>query len=125
MNQVISQELTDICKKKLIQMRQDLMNRARTLRSDFTANEKSTGDEIDQAVAYLAEHHFLVSQDRLRHQLLEINYALSRIENGRFGICEETDEPIETERLLALPFTRLSIEGAEIRETAERRFART
>ena len=45
------------------------------------------------------------------------------MEQGIFGICEETEEQIEIERLLALPWTRLSIEGAEIREAVRKRFA--
>lgn len=124
MNQVLSQDLIRECQVRLLRMRQDLLNRARHIREEFSANDKNSGDEIDQTVAHLAEHHFLIAQERVRHQLIEINYALARIENGRFGFCEETDEPIEAERLLALPYTRLSIEGAEIRESSERRFAR-
>jgi DnaK suppressor protein len=50
--------------------------------------------------------------------------ALSRIESGTYGICEETEEQIEHERLLAIPWTRLSIEGAEIRESIKKRYAR-
>ena len=124
LSQGLSQDIVQECHTRLIKMRQELLNRSRNIRQEFTANDKNSGDEIDQAVAHLAEHHFLVTQDRLRHQLIEINYALSRIENGRFGFCEETDEPIEAERLLALPYTRLSLEGAEIRESSQRRFAR-
>jgi len=55
---------------------------------------------------------------------MEIEMALGRIENGTYGICEETEEPIETDRLLAIPWTRLSIEGAELRESLGRRYAR-
>ncbi|PIS10586.1 MAG: molecular chaperone DnaK, partial [Bdellovibrio sp. CG10_big_fil_rev_8_21_14_0_10_47_8] len=96
---------------------------ARSGRAEFAANDKNSGDEIDQTVAQLAEHHFLVSQERVRRQLLEIEFALARIEAGQFGICEETQEPIEIDRLLAIPYTRLSIEGAEIREMSQRKFA--
>ena len=63
--------------------------------------------------------------DRLRSQLYEIESALGRIENGSFGMCEETEEIIEVERLRAIPWTRLSIEGAEIRESVNKRYART
>mgnify|MGYP000852469493 FL=1 len=69
-------------------------------------------------------NQYLIIQDRIRHQLMEIEYALARIENGSFGICEETFEPIEGDRLLAIPYTRLSIEGAEIREQHSKKFAR-
>jgi DnaK suppressor protein len=62
--------------------------------------------------------------DRLRSQLIEIESALARIENGSFGVCEETEEYIEPERLRAIPWTRLSIEGAEIRESVNKKYAR-
>ena len=79
---------------------------------------------MDQTVALLAENHFLISQERMRTQILEIEQALARIENGTYGICEETEEPIEVDRLFAVPWTRLSIEGAEIQEAMLRKFAR-
>jgi DnaK suppressor protein len=60
----------------------------------------------------------------MRTQLLEIEMALSRMEQGTFGVCEETEEVIEADRLLAIPWTRLSIEGAELREAVSRKFAR-
>jgi DnaK suppressor protein len=56
--------------------------------------------------------------------LIEIEFALARIENGQYGVCEETEEFIEHERLLAIPWTRFSIEGAEIRESSEFQRAR-
>jgi DnaK suppressor protein len=124
MSHGISQELVTECKRKLLLLKQDLLNRVRNSHMEFSAQEKSSGDEIDQTVAQLAENSFLISQERLRKQLLEIEFALARIQNGNFGICEETQEPIESERLLALPYTRLSIEGAEIREAMGRRYAR-
>jgi DnaK suppressor protein len=92
-------------------------------RRDYFSRDKG-GDEGDQSMAALAETDFLNSQDRLRKQILEIELALSRIERGVFGICEETEEAIEIERLLAIPWTRLSIEGAEIQDTMSKRFAK-
>ena len=124
MTRLQGNELTKTCREKLLAMKSELMNRARTLRSEFSATEKTGGDEIDQSLAQIAEEHFLLNQDRMRGQLLEIEWALARIENGEFGICEETQEPIETARLLALPYTRLSIEGAEIRERVLRKMTR-
>ena len=72
----------------------------------------------------LAEQEMLNLNDRLRSQLFEIESALGRIESGSFGMCEETEEPIEVERLKAIPWTRLSIEGAELRESVNKRYAR-
>jgi len=124
MKTTLSQQTISECRKKLVMMRQDILNRVRMSQLDFGHIEKSGGDEVDQTVAQLAENHFLISQERMRTQLLEIEYALARIENGTYGICEETEEPIEVDRLFAVPWTRLSIEGAEIQEATLRKFAR-
>ncbi|MES2856174.1 MAG: TraR/DksA C4-type zinc finger protein [Bdellovibrionota bacterium] len=113
------------CRTKLLDAKRDLMNRVRSARAEFQTFDKSGGDEADQTMNLMAENDFLTSQSRLKDQLLEIEFALARIDGGRFGICEETEEPIEEERLRALPWTRLSIEGAEIREANQRRYART
>lgn len=123
-NQMISETVLKQCRIKLLNLKQDLLNRIRTNYLEFKNVDKASGDEIDQSVAHLEEHSFLISQERLKTQILEIEMALSRIERGTFGICEETEEIIETERLLAVPWTRLSIEGAEIRESMSRKYAR-
>ncbi|MES2964607.1 MAG: TraR/DksA family transcriptional regulator [Bdellovibrionota bacterium] len=112
------------CKMALLETKRNIMNRVMRSRAEYQALDKNGGDEADQTMALLAENDFLTSQSRLKEQLLEIELALARIENGRYGICEETEEPIEQERLRALPWTRLSIEGAEIRESVRRKFAR-
>jgi DnaK suppressor protein len=44
------------------------------------------------------------------------------MENGSYGTCEETGEDIEEKRLLAIPWTRLSLEGAEVREREQKRY---
>ncbi|MFN7728669.1 MAG: TraR/DksA family transcriptional regulator [Bdellovibrio sp.] len=120
----LSSDLIVECKRRLLTLKQDLLNRFRSGHMEFAAHEKASGDEIDQTMAQLAENNFLAGQERLRTQLMEIDYALARIQNGTFGTCEETGEPIEHDRLLALPYTRLSIEGAEMRESVGRRYAR-
>lgn len=124
MTQTLSRDIVEECRRKLLLMRQDLLNRARSVRAEFSANDKNVGDEADQTVAQLAENSFLIAQERIRTQLMEIDFALNRIDIGNFGVCEETEELIEEERLLAIPYTRLSIEGAEIREASMKRFAR-
>lgn len=115
--------LITTCKMKLLKMKADLINRAKQSTDHFNQIDKSSGDEIDQSAAHQEEHAFLVNQFRLKEQLIEIEFALSRIELGTYGVCEETEEKIETERLLAIPWTRLSIEGAEIRENAQKKYA--
>ncbi|MEK6774603.1 MAG: TraR/DksA family transcriptional regulator [Bdellovibrionota bacterium] len=122
---LLTLDLVNECKKRLLTMKQDLLNRIRTSASGFVVADRAGGDEIDLTVALLEEHSFLINHERLRHQLMEIEFALARIEQGTFGFCEETEEPIEVERLIAIPWTRLSIEGAELREALGRKFART
>ncbi len=119
----ISEGLIRECKDKLLQTKTNLLNRVKEAKLNFDNDDKG-GDEADQTVRVLAEQEFLNMTDRLRNQLMEIESALARIENGTFGLCEETDEIIEPERLRAIPWTRLSIEGAEMRESMNKRFAR-
>ena len=49
--------------------------------------------------------------------LEKVLMALKRMESGEYGICEQTGEKIELNRLHSLPWTTLSIEGAEIEES--------
>lgn len=119
---MIDTKIIALCKQKLLTAKSELLNRARAHFADLKERETG-GDEADQSVSLLAENQLFVAQQRIRFQLLEIEHALLRIERGTYGICEETDEPIEMERLIAIPWTRLSIEGAEMREAQESRRA--
>jgi len=119
----ISEELVGECRQRLVQAKAEILNRVKESRLNLDNDDKG-GDEADQTVRVLAEAEFLNMHERLRSQLFEIESALGRIENGSFGLCEETEEIIEPERLRAIPWTRLSIEGAEIRESMNKRYAR-
>ncbi len=110
-------------KKRLVLKRADLINRLRQQGDQIKNGFDLRGDEIDQAVAVQSENATHAFQNKVKEELFEIELALSRMEQGTFGICEETEELIETERLMALPWTRLSIEGAELREAVRKRFA--
>ena len=115
--------IINVCKETLLNTKANLLNRVRENHAEYNSQE-SGGDEADLAVHVLAEDQFLRTQDRLRSQLLDIEIALAKISKGEYGICEETEEPIEVERLLAIPWTRLSVEGAEIREELSKRYAK-
>jgi DnaK suppressor protein len=121
----LTREILEKCKTKLINSKAELLNRVRESRHDLhNADDNKGGDEGDQTLRALAEAEFLSMHERLRKQLLEIESALARLEKGLYGICEETEEMIEPDRLLAIPWTRLSIEGAEIRESIGKKYAR-
>lgn len=113
----LSEQTIQVCRTKLLDLKSQVLNQAKSMAANFNMVDKSRGDESDLSAAHQEEHNFLIAQTRMKAQLLEIEIALARIESGNYGICEETDELIETERLLAIPWTRLSIEGAEIRES--------
>lgn len=119
----VESKLVQECKRRLLTAKTDILNRVKDTRKELHFEDKG-GDEADQTVRVLAEAETLTLHDRLRSQLLEIELALSRIQSGTYGICEETEEKIEHDRLLAIPWTRLSIEGAEIRESVKKRYAR-
>lgn len=121
----LSKETLEKCKRVLIEKKAEILNRVKTAREELNnADDNKGGDEGDQTLRALAESEFLSMNERLRSQLAEIEMALARIESGTYGVCEETEEPIEHDRLLAIPWTRLSIEGAEIRESMMKRYAR-
>ena len=121
----VTRDLVEKCKAKLLQSKAEILNRVRESRHDlYNSEDAKGGDEGDQTLRALAESEFLSMHERLRKQLMEIESALSRIEKGLYGICEETEEVIGPERLLAIPWTRLSIEGAEIRESLGKKYAR-
>lgn len=123
-NSVLNSQIISECRQKLVLMKEDILNRIRGSKLEISVHDKMSGDEVDQTLAQAIENEFALKQNRMRTQLIEIETALARIQRGEFGICEETSEPIEVERLLALPYTRLCIEGAEIREAMTKRFAR-
>jgi DnaK suppressor protein len=109
------------CRKRLLKTKQDLMNGLQASRGDIEV--MNGGDEADQAADFQQKAAALAMRESSLRQLREIDGALSRIEDDTYGICEETEEPIEEERLLALPWTRLSVEGAELRDRRRAKFA--
>ncbi len=120
----LPKDLVEKCKQKLLLSKEDILNRIKEARENFNREDNKGGDEGDLTVRALEESQFLRLNERFRKQLVEIEMALARIESGTYGVCEETEELIENERLLAIPWTRLSIEGAEIRESMGKRYAR-
>ena len=120
----ISKDIITKCKRKLLKTKTDLLNQVHEARNDMAFSEGHTGDEADQTVRLMEEKEFLNRNERINHRLMAVEMALARIEQGCYGICEETGEIIESERLMALPWTSLSIEGAEIRESMHKKYAR-
>jgi DnaK suppressor protein len=110
-------------KMLLLREKQKILNLSKQSReNDLTISKDDLADEIDLATTELQQSLIFQMRDRERQMLHQIESALSRIDNGKYGICEETEEPIELERLKLMPWTRVSAAGAEIREGKKKRF---
>ncbi len=110
-------------KKLLLEEKERIMNTSRRGLDDIRTDTDDLPDETDMAATEISQNLAFTLRDRERLLIAEIDNALMRIENNSYGICEETGEPIEPNRLQAMPWTRFSLEGAEIREKQRKRFA--
>ena len=114
----------DRYRKKLLELRSQILNRSRGRDAEaLRINAEDLVDETDHAAAMTQQNISLNVQERDRFMLREIEHALSKFETGEFGICEDTEEPIDEARLDLQPWTRYSVEAAEIRERKNKRFA--
>jgi len=114
------QKLFDECRVKLLKVRQETMNGLQALNPSLAT--EMVGDEADLASAHISQTQALNQRDKFLAKIKEIDEALARLENGTYGVCEETEEDIEDKRLVAIPWTRLSLEGAEVREREQKRY---
>lgn len=106
----------------LASWKRELMNEVdRTVHhmQDEAANFPDPNDRATQESEFGLE---LRTRDRERKLLRKINDALVRIEEGRYGYCDETGEEIGLKRLEARPVATLCVEAQERRELAERQF---
>jgi DnaK suppressor protein len=108
--------------RKLLAERLDalLHEAARTVK-DMTPAEESSGDLPDQANVESDRDFLLRMRDRERKLIMKIREALDRIETGTYGLCEECDEEISEQRLMARPVATLCIDCKTLQEEDERR----
>ena len=105
-------------------------NRLEQLQAEILRNAGQTTENLRETVivpdpadrATIEEEHALElrTRDRERKLISKIDEALSRIEEGTYGYCEETGEPISLKRLEARPIATLSVEAQERHERMER-----
>ena len=110
-------------KRKLLDWRSDLMKESESTLQDLKETNLNEADANDRASSETDQYLELRTRDRMRKLIKKINQALDRIENGTYGYCEETGEPIGLARLEARPVTTLSIEAQERHERKEKTFA--
>ena len=97
-----------------------LKESSQTLNNLQTENEAKP-DMTDRASEEIDRTFELRTRDRERKLINKIDAALRRIEDGTYGYCEETGEPIGLKRLEARPVATLSLEAQEMHEKAEKR----
>jgi len=107
-------------RQKLIRWRSELLaDSAETLRS-LQEESLLKPDLTDRASLETERSIELRTRDRERKLISKIDAALTRLDSGTYGYCEETDEPIGIRRLEARPIATLSIEAQERHERMER-----
>lgn len=99
-----------ILKNRLEEVRREILGGVQaTTRQSNEFGGDGTQDIGDLAAATYSQQVMMELGERERQRLREVEAAFARIENGTFGICEESDEPIPFSRLEAVPYTRFTV----------------
>ena len=107
-------------RRKLLSWREEILRGSNETLRQLKEEDNRVADMSDWA-SYETERNFqLRARDRERKLLSKIDEALRRIEEGTYGYCEETQEPIGLRRLEARPIATLSIEAQERHERREK-----
>jgi DnaK suppressor protein len=107
-------------RQKLLKWRGELLREAGETLSSLGQGGINEADLTDRASVETDRALELRTRDRARKLISKIDQALERVENGTYGYCEETGEPIGLRRLEARPIATLSIEAQERHERMER-----
>lgn len=107
-------------KQKLLDWKEDLLKESRETVTHLQAETENHPDLADRASSETDRALELRTRDRQRKLISKIDEAIRRIEDGNYGYCEETGEPIGIARLEARPIATLSLEAQERHERRER-----
>jgi len=107
-------------KQKLLNWKEDILRESRETLVHLQAETENHPDIADRATSETDRALELRTRDRQRKLISKIDDALRRIEDGSYGYCEETGEPIGVARLDARPIATLSLEAQERHERRER-----
>lgn len=107
-------------KNKLLKWKSDILKESRDTLDTLQDQSGKLPDMADRASSETDRSIELRARDRQRKLIGKIDEALRRIEDGSYGYCEETGEPISLKRLDARPIATLSIEAQERHERREK-----
>jgi len=118
-SQYMSPEQLAFFRDKLLATQRELLEKA-NLTSEHLREHELEADPTDQATIEEEYALELRARDRERKLLKKIDESLRRIDEGSYGYCEETGEPIGIARLIARPTATLSVEAQTRREQKQR-----
>jgi len=107
-------------RSKLIAWKESILKESKETIEDMQTDTRNIPDFTDRASEETDRALELRTRDRQRKLISKIDSALRRIEDGTYGFCEETGDPISFKRLDARPIATLSIEAQERHERRER-----
>ena len=114
-------KMKEYFKQKLLNWKNELLKESSQTLNNLQSDNEAKPDITDRASEEIDRSFELRTRDRERKLINKINSALLRIEDGSYGYCEETGEPIGLKRLEARPVATLSLEAQEMHEKAEKR----
>ena len=107
---------------KLIDWKNELLKESSQTLANLQKEENTAKPDVTDRASEEIERSFeLRTRDRERKLINKIDSALKRIEDGSYGYCDETGEPISIKRLEARPVATLSLEAQEMHEKAEKK----
>ena len=116
----MNQKQLNYFKNKLEIWKNDLLKESNLTLENLKGESLNRPDIADRASLESEKTLELRTRDRARKLISKINKALKKIDEGTYGYCEETMEPINIERLKARPIATLSIEAQEKHEKREK-----
>jgi len=118
----MNSKMKEYFRLKLIKWKKDLLKESSQTLTKLRIEENSPKPDLtDRATEEIERSFELKTRDRERKLINKINGALKRIDDGSYGYCEETGEPIGIKRLEARPVATLSLEAQEIHEKKEKK----
>ena len=110
----------DYFRRKLLAWKEEILRESRETIVALQSENENHPDIADRASSETDRAIELRARDRQRKLIAKIDSALQRIEEGVYGYCEETGEPISLKRLDARPIATLSVEAQERHERREK-----
>ena len=111
-------------KKKLIEWKTEIVrSNNEALYNSSLDDNSASADIVDQASSYTEKNVEMKAINRQIKLISKINQAIKKIENGTYGFCEETGDPIGIKRLIARPVATLCIAAQEKHEKEEKVYA--